>query len=663
MMVTGTHYRVVEHAIFCIQLVSKSLSAATGCKARGSAFSVKRVLNVLQHASEPFSPRALTTSFSLGLATKQVLIPVVLVLSVCLSASGREQWTTEEAWAWHRKVGILRGFNEPQLGHPGMSREDVFQKAKDLGFNSVRAWLKGRRPPEQREFLRQLLEDAQAKGLTVSPVLKVRNFLRRGDDEESKARAKAYVQDIIGEFRDDPRITFWDLWNEPGLGNRKGEDKELQWTKEAILWAREVSPSQPITASVFWHLRAIRDSHQNKWADVEAMVDVHNFHLYNLSNDWMEAGEVMIAHLKKLSDRPIVCTEIVARSRGGTFGRSLSLFSKHHVHWYSWGLYVSDRNWHVAWRNSAFDSFEPWFHDVVHPDGWPYDWKELDLIRNFKFARAGEEVDPGAEVTERWSKWRSWKWMAVGPVRGWNLRPEGAKSWKDMWLSGSSATTTWTEQIQRAHAAGCNYLRIYLDFKAWKESPREFFASVDAFLSLAASRQIGVMPVLMTDADSGNPENDLMEYVSTLIRRYGFDKRVHAWELYNRPGGNGTDEKKVRPLLRSVFQAARFEFPNQPLTATPAVRVQDISPDFDYRRAFVHGRRAGWDRLQYEGGCDLSLCNYIWELSDVLSFPSGRRMPETGWLLSVANRYGRPVICTELSASDHASAEEILDLF
>jgi len=66
--------------VLCVnlQLVSKPLSAVIGCKACGSAFSAKRVLNVPQHASEPFSPRALTTGFSLDLATKQVLKPVVV---------------------------------------------------------------------------------------------------------------------------------------------------------------------------------------------------------------------------------------------------------------------------------------------------------------------------------------------------------------------------------------------------------------------------------------------------------------------------------------------------------------------------------------------------------------------------------------------------------
>ena len=64
-----------------LEPISRLLSAAIGCKARGSAFSAKRVLDVLQHASEPFSPRALTTNFSLDLASKSVLKWVLRWLS------------------------------------------------------------------------------------------------------------------------------------------------------------------------------------------------------------------------------------------------------------------------------------------------------------------------------------------------------------------------------------------------------------------------------------------------------------------------------------------------------------------------------------------------------------------------------------------------------
>ena len=67
-----------------IEPISKFLSAATGCKARGTALSAKRVLDVLQYASGPFSPPALPTSFSLGLASKSVL-KWVLSKTLCVA--------------------------------------------------------------------------------------------------------------------------------------------------------------------------------------------------------------------------------------------------------------------------------------------------------------------------------------------------------------------------------------------------------------------------------------------------------------------------------------------------------------------------------------------------------------------------------------------------
>jgi hypothetical protein len=56
------------------EAIPKSRSTAIGCEDRGSALSAKKVLDVLhEHASEPFSPPALTTAFSLDLVTNQVL--------------------------------------------------------------------------------------------------------------------------------------------------------------------------------------------------------------------------------------------------------------------------------------------------------------------------------------------------------------------------------------------------------------------------------------------------------------------------------------------------------------------------------------------------------------------------------------------------------------
>ena len=112
-----------------------------------------------------------------------------------------------------------------------------------------------------------------------------------------------------------------------------------------------------------------------------------------------------------------------------------------------------------------------------------------------------------------------------------------------------------------------------------------------------------------------------------------------------------------------MFRFARFEFPNQPLTATPWVCVKDFAPDFDYMKALIHGRMHGWDYLSFEGGSTPKLCNLIWELSDIVSFPSSQKAAETGWLTSIAYRYGRPLICTEWIAPDKQEERQILDIF
>ena len=56
-----------------LEPIPKPLLTAIGCRFRGSALSVKKVLDVLQYAFEPFPPPALTTKPSLNLVTKQVL--------------------------------------------------------------------------------------------------------------------------------------------------------------------------------------------------------------------------------------------------------------------------------------------------------------------------------------------------------------------------------------------------------------------------------------------------------------------------------------------------------------------------------------------------------------------------------------------------------------
>ena len=292
--------------------------------------------------------------------------------------------------------------------------------------------------------------------------------------------------------------------------------------------------------------------------------------------------------------------------------------------------------------------------------------RDLELIRNFHFAKPGENPDPGVEFTDRWLKERAWQWSVMGPLRGRTYRPEGVGSWQALWQADPATMAAVDAELAKAQDTGCDGLRVRFDYEAWKVDPNQFNKRVDEFLALADRHGMTVTPVLLTDADAGHSTKDLTTYVASVIQAHARDGRIFCWELYYQPGAGGLAKDQARLLLQEVFRAARFEFPGQPLTATPAVQVQDFQPNFDYRKALAHQGGLGshgWDKLQHLGTSDASLCAYVWELSDLLSFSSKQAAPETGWLMSVANRYGRPVLCTEWTPADAVTVEETLKLF
>ena len=72
---------------------------------------------------------------------------------------------------------------------------------------------------------------------------------------------KPYVQGVVGHFRNDNRIAFWDVFNEPDNKNdpsyikkepsAKSTSALCSLLKKVFVWAREMNPSQPLTSGVW----------------------------------------------------------------------------------------------------------------------------------------------------------------------------------------------------------------------------------------------------------------------------------------------------------------------------------------------------------------------------------------------------------------------------
>ena len=586
-----------------------------------------------------------------------------LVLSfVCVSPLlARKQWTEKEAWKWQERVGVVKGFNEMIPAYPGMTLDEILKTAQNIGLNNVRFWIPGASAEEKIANLRRIVDTAEKYGITCSPVLTMPILKAfgesKGTDPAALKQMEEYTKKVIGAFAKDQRVIMWDLWNEPGCVNFfDGGDADFSLCLKAIEyileWSLEMNPVQALTSSIFWRgdLKNNETELQKYARQVEAKMDVHNFHDYAASGDsdhQQEWQRELMDYLLGISNRPLVCTECLTRVNNSGLSRTFADFQPYNVNFYLWGLYICDRNWAVRWERSTYDPYENSFHNLLRPDGDPIDFRDIELIRNYRFTH-GEQVDPGAEYTDRWENQKAWRWMSLGPVKG---RQFDSMNDALLWLKSDEAK------------AGFNSLNVKWNYSEYHADEKAFYAQTDSLLMMADAQGMTVLPTLLTDADLIALDKELARYVGHVNRRYYHDARIQAWDLYYQPGAESGDTERLKELLKMLFRYGRYEWPNQPMMVTPMVRVQKFAPNFDYRKALVHGITNGWNRLEYQGGANADLCYLAWKLSDVIAFASNQTAPQTGWLKSIAFRYGRPVFVTNWQPTDEGNAAETLDNF
>ncbi len=209
-------------------------------------------------------------------------------------------------------------------------------------------------------------------------------------DPTQHERLEAYVKGVVGAFAKDQRILAWDLWNEPDNKNDSSYGKlepankvelVLALLPKTFAWARAAAPTQPLTSGV-WH----GDWSKNeKLSPIERIQldqsDVISFHSY----DAPARFEQRIVSLQRYN-RPILCTEYMARGNKSTFEGSLPIAKKYKVAAYNWGLVEGKTQTNLPWDSwkAPYVNREPeiWFHEVFRTNGKPYRQEEVDFIRD-----------------------------------------------------------------------------------------------------------------------------------------------------------------------------------------------------------------------------------------------------------------------------------------
>jgi hypothetical protein len=208
-------------------------------------------------------------------------------------------------------------------------------------------------------------------------------------DPAQYPRLEAYVKGIVGAFGQDKRVLGWDLWNEPdntnggSYGNLEPKNKVdlvVALLPKVYEWAREAHSSQPLTSGVWngnWSATA-KLSPMEKIQLGES--DVVSFHSYEKPENF-EATVLSLQHF----DRPIICTEYMARPRGSTFQGILPIAKKYNVAAINWGLVAGKTQTYLpwdSWEHPYVDHQPPvWFHEIFRTDGEPYRQDEVDFIR------------------------------------------------------------------------------------------------------------------------------------------------------------------------------------------------------------------------------------------------------------------------------------------
>ncbi len=346
-----------------------------------------------------------------------------------------QRWSTEKAWDWYDKQPWYLGTNfnpSSSINQLEFWQEDTFDPetidrelkwSEELGMNLHRVYLHNLLwERDSIGFLKRLeiylnlaqkhkiktmfvlLDDVwhpvPKPGVQPEPVAHVHNSgwvqspgAEILGDTTRHNELESYIKGVVGHFGNDDRVLVWDVYNEPdnvaGTPGRKELEVENKHFYSLILltkvmaWAREVNPSQPLTTGI-WKGNIAHWGTPDSLPVLDRYMlmnsDVISFHAYDGE---IENVKKKITELQKYN-RPLFCTEYLARGAGNNFQKVLPILKKDKIAAINWGFVAGKTNTIYPWKSwdSTFTS-EPkiWHHDILRQDGTPYSEDEVDFLK------------------------------------------------------------------------------------------------------------------------------------------------------------------------------------------------------------------------------------------------------------------------------------------
>lgn len=327
-------------------------------------------------------------------------------------ADFKPRWSMEKAHAWYAEHKWMTGANflpSTAINQLEMWQAESFDAptidrelgwAAKIGFNTMRVYLHSlayKADPEGfKSRIDKYLGIADKHGIKTifvffddcwnkqgfvgkqpapKPGIHNSGWVQDPGDPDSSDPSKfpaleVYVKDVLKRFGQDKRILMWDLYNEPGNSGKL--EKSIPLLKAVFSWAKTADPAQPISVGIWrWDFEALNE--------IQILnSDIITYHNYEEPKLHLRVIEMLKTH-----NRPLICTEYMARTRDSRFSTILPMLKQHNVGAINWGLVDGKSNTIYAWDTPLPDGAQPieWFHDVFKKDGTPYRQDEVDLIK------------------------------------------------------------------------------------------------------------------------------------------------------------------------------------------------------------------------------------------------------------------------------------------